>query len=130
MANQLLSPLDLAFWHAESPDHPLHLAALAVFAPRDGVGPREVAELLAARALGAARLRMRVRDVWMPVGGARWVADPDFEVRRHVYLHEESPELLGELMERPLDRRRPPWEIHVVAAPEGRPRRRPPSVCC
>ncbi|WP_127359903.1 wax ester/triacylglycerol synthase family O-acyltransferase [Actinacidiphila soli] len=114
MANEQLSPLDLAFWHAESPDHPLHLAALAVLAPVGGVGAREVAELLAGRAAGVSRMRMRVRDVWMPPGGAAWVQDDHFEVRRHVYLHRDSPELLGELMERPLRRGRPPWEIHVI----------------
>ncbi|WP_329314175.1 wax ester/triacylglycerol synthase family O-acyltransferase [Streptomyces sp. NBC_01262] len=121
MSNELLGPLDLAFWHADSQDHPLHMGALAVFAPVAGRGPREVAELLAARAAQVPRLRRRVRDVWMPVGAAAWVDDPRFDVRRHVYLHREWPELAAELMERPLNRDRPPWEIHVIEGADGEP---------
>lgn len=121
MSNEQLGPLDLAFWHADSQDHPLHMGALAVFPPVPGCGPREVAALLAARAAEVPRLRRRVRDVWMPVGGAVWVDDPRFDVRRHVYLHAEWPDLAAELMERPLVRERPPWEIHVIQGQEGAP---------
>jgi WS/DGAT/MGAT family acyltransferase len=121
MSNELLGPLDLAFWHADSQDHPLHMGALAVLTPVDGRGPREVAALLAARAAQVPRMRRRVRDVWVPVGGAAWVDDPAFDVRRHVYLHTEWPQLAAELMERPLDRGRPPWEIHVIEGAAGQP---------
>lgn len=83
MTTELLAPLDLAFWHLESADHPMHLGALAFFTTTpgtsDGAG---VLELLAARAAAIPRLRMRVRGVWLPVGGAAWAVDTDFDVRR------------------------------------------------
>ncbi|TXL85697.1 wax ester/triacylglycerol synthase family O-acyltransferase [Streptomyces sp. IB2014 016-6] len=127
MTTELLAPLDLAFWHLESPDHPMHLGALAVFeaAPgaRTGADDEALLELLATRAAAVPRLRMLVRDVLLPVGGAAWSVDKDFDVRRHVRLvelppgdfAEEASRLAGELMERPLERGIPPWEMYVLA---------------
>lgn len=132
MSTELLAPLDLAFWHLESPDHPMHLGALAVFDaapgtpagpdPRTGAADEALLDLLATRAAAVPRLRMRVRDVLLPVGGAAWIADKDFDVRRHVRrlelppgdFAEETARLAGELMERPLERGIPPWEMYVL----------------
>ncbi|MFE7705599.1 wax ester/triacylglycerol synthase family O-acyltransferase [Streptomyces sp. NPDC057486] len=138
MGTELLAPLDLAFWHLETDAHPMHLGALAVFspapAPAPGVTADAVVELLGARAAAIPRLRMRVRDVLLPVGGAAWFADKDFDVFRHVQRvllprDDESPDggfmagatrLAGELMERPLERGLPPWEMYVISgADEG-----------
>lgn len=135
MTTELLAPLDLAFWHLESPDHPMHLGALAVFeaapgaptgpgAPgvRTGADDDALLELLATRAAAVPRLRMLVRDVLLPVGGAAWSVDKDFDVRRHVRrvelapgdFAEETSRLAGELMERPLERGIPPWEMYLL----------------
>ncbi|MEV7234368.1 wax ester/triacylglycerol synthase family O-acyltransferase [Streptomyces sp. NPDC051020] len=138
MGTELLAPLDLAFWHLETDAHPMHLGALAVFspapAPAPGVTADTVVELLGARAAAIPRLRMRVRDVLLPVGGAAWSVDKDFDVGRHVQRvllprDDESPDggfmagatrLAGELMERPLERGLPPWEMYVISgADEG-----------
>ncbi|QIQ01411.1 wax ester/triacylglycerol synthase family O-acyltransferase [Streptomyces liangshanensis] len=128
MTTELLAPLDLAFWHLESPDHPMHLGALAVFTAVPGTTPGEgVPELLATRAAAVPRLRMRVRDVLLPVGGAAWAVDKDFDVHRHVRVLPLPPgdfaaqaELLaGELMERPLERGVPPWEMYVLTPADG-----------
>ncbi|MFG2561467.1 wax ester/triacylglycerol synthase family O-acyltransferase [Streptomyces sp. NPDC048496] len=138
MGTELLAPLDLAFWHLETDAHPMHLGALAVFspapAPAPGVTADAVVELLGARAAAIPRLRMRVRDVLLPVGGAAWSVDKDFDVCRHVQRvllprDDESPDggfmagatrLAGELMERPLERGLPPWEMYVISgADEG-----------
>ncbi|MCQ4079829.1 wax ester/triacylglycerol synthase family O-acyltransferase [Streptomyces sp. RB6PN25] len=129
MGDDLLAPLDLAFWHLESPDHPMHLGALATFEPTAGTGPERAAELLVARASAIPRLRMRVRGVLLPPGGAMWSKQRSFDVSRHVHpvwlTGEQGPAelhgLVGELMERPLDRARPPWEIYVIAHPDGGP---------
>ncbi|WP_405983754.1 wax ester/triacylglycerol synthase family O-acyltransferase [Streptomyces sp. NBC_00872] len=123
MTTELLAPLDLAFWHLESADHPMHLGALAVFTAAPGTaGGAGLLELLAARAAAIPRLRMRVRDVWLPVGGAAWAADKDFDVRRHVRrltlpegeFAAQAARLAGELMERPLERGIPPWEMYLL----------------
>ncbi|WP_241776165.1 wax ester/triacylglycerol synthase family O-acyltransferase, partial [Streptomyces exfoliatus] len=130
---ELLAPLDLAFWHLESPTHPLHLGALAHFGPLPAAPPGhepppDVLELLARRAAAIPRLRMRVRDVLIPVGGAAWSADPDFDVRHHVReitlpgadFAAETTRLAAELMERPVERGLPPWEMYLLTgAPDG-----------
>ncbi|MER7956531.1 wax ester/triacylglycerol synthase family O-acyltransferase [Streptomyces sp. NPDC096030] len=129
MSSQLLAPLDLAFWHLESADHPMHLGALAHFGPLPGDGdPSAVLDLLGDRAAAIPRLRMRVRDVLLPVGGAAWSTDKHFDVRRHVReialpgadFGAETARLAGELMERPVERGLPPWEMYLLTgAPDG-----------
>jgi len=137
---ELLAPLDLAFWHLESDAHPMHLGALAVFSPAPGpargTGAGTVLDLLGARAAAIPRLRMRVRDVLLPVGGAAWCVDKDFEARRHIErirltaaeaadgdagFMAGATRLAGELMERPLERGRPPWRMYVIDGADGGP---------
>ncbi|GLF92776.1 wax ester/triacylglycerol synthase family O-acyltransferase [Streptomyces yaizuensis] len=127
MSSDRLAPLDLAFWHLESAGHPMHLGALAFFSPGEGApatpatGP-ELLELIAGRAAAIPRLRARVRDVLLPVGGAAWAPDPDFDVRHHVRhvplagtdFTARAVALAGHLMERPLERSRPLWETHLL----------------
>ncbi|MEU7282193.1 wax ester/triacylglycerol synthase family O-acyltransferase [Streptomyces sp. NPDC045431] len=143
MSSDLLAPLDLAFWHLESAGHPMHLGALARFDPAPGEAPdsapgaaagdaASVLALLAERAAAIPRLRMRVRDVLLPVGGARWSVDETFDVHRHV-RHVRLPQdqdgdfaaaatrLAGELMERPLARELPPWEMYLLTGTPGGP---------
>ncbi|MFF4182451.1 wax ester/triacylglycerol synthase family O-acyltransferase [Streptomyces sp. NPDC001691] len=128
MSSELLAPLDLAFWHLESAEHPMHLGALAHFEPLPGTDGGQILELLARRAAAIPRLRMCVRGVWLPVGGAAWVADKDFDVRRHVRrvplpagdFHAEAARTAGELMERPLERGLPPWRMYVLTSEEDR----------
>ncbi|MFF4166636.1 wax ester/triacylglycerol synthase family O-acyltransferase [Streptomyces sp. NPDC001741] len=128
MSTELLAPLDLAFWHLESEAHPMHLGALAVFERVPGVTSRDLLDLLGARAAAIPRLRMRVRDVLLPVGGAAWFTDKDFDVHRHVrrmVLAEgdfmaEASRLAGELMEQPLGRGLPPWQMYLLdSTPDG-----------
>ncbi|MFJ3704414.1 MULTISPECIES: wax ester/triacylglycerol synthase family O-acyltransferase [unclassified Streptomyces] len=129
MSTELLAPLDLAFWHLESDAHPMHLGALAVFDPVPGVSVPELLDLLGARAAAIPRLRMRVRDVLLPVGGAAWFTDKDFDVQRHVtrvVLPEgdfltEAGRLAGELMEQPLGRGLPPWRMYLLDSPGDGP---------
>ncbi|MGW1884659.1 wax ester/triacylglycerol synthase family O-acyltransferase [Streptomyces sp. NPDC001970] len=131
MSAEPLAPIDLAFWHLETADHPMHLGALAFFAqpPAGERGSEEILELLATRAAAIPRLRMRVRDVLLPVGGAAWAVDKDFDVRRHVRqvrlpagdFAETATRLAGELMERPLERGLPPWEMYLLTGGPGDP---------
>ncbi|MFD3518508.1 wax ester/triacylglycerol synthase family O-acyltransferase [Streptomyces sp. NPDC058657] len=128
MSTELLAPLDLAFWHLESTAHPMHLGALAFFGGGDGSpGGEDLLDLLAARAAALPRLRLAVRNVWLPVGGSVWAAAEDFDVRRHVRrillpaggFATEATLLAGDLMERPLARGLPPWEVYVLGADGG-----------
>ncbi|MBV1941474.1 wax ester/triacylglycerol synthase family O-acyltransferase [Streptomyces sp. BV286] len=138
MTSDLLAPLDLAFWNIESPEHPMHLGALGIFTATSPAAARHAADLLAARAAGVPGLRMRIRDIWRPLdlrrspafgllgplafGGAAREAAPDFEPLDHVRLHAPAADFhaaAGAIMQRPLERDRPPWEAHVVPGTEG-----------
>ncbi|MEV3856329.1 wax ester/triacylglycerol synthase family O-acyltransferase [Streptomyces sp. NPDC050095] len=120
--SDLLAPLDLAFWNIETAEHPMHLGALGVF-EADGPGAAQHAyELLAARAAGVPGLRMRIAGVLVPVGGAARVPVVHFDPEDHVRLAEPVTDFhgaAGALMERPLDRARPPWEAHVLPSADG-----------
>ncbi|WP_069768888.1 wax ester/triacylglycerol synthase family O-acyltransferase [Streptomyces sp. LUP30] len=123
-ADDLLAPLDLAFWNIESADHPMHLGALGVFSAGSPAAAAHAADLLAARAAAVPGLRMRIRDVWQPFafGGAVRESDPDFDPLHHVRLHDRAADFqteAGRLMERPLERGRPPWEAHVLPGEDG-----------
>ncbi|MFF5968914.1 wax ester/triacylglycerol synthase family O-acyltransferase [Streptomyces collinus] len=132
MTADLLAPLDLAFWNIESAEHPMHLGALGIFSAHSPTAGAHAADLLAARAAGVPGLRMRIRDVWQPLpaalrrplafGGAAREADPDFDPLNHVRLHAPTADfqtVAGRLMERPLERDRPPWEAHVLPGEDG-----------
>ncbi|MFI1931461.1 wax ester/triacylglycerol synthase family O-acyltransferase [Streptomyces sp. NPDC020330] len=129
MGTELLAPLDLAFWHLESDAHPMHLGALAVFAPAPGAGPERILDLLGTRAAAIPRLRMCVRDVLLPVGGKAWTVDRDFDVHRHVShaavedgdFMAGAGRLAAELMERPLGRGLPPWRMYLIGGAAGGP---------
>ncbi|GAA1005318.1 diacylglycerol O-acyltransferase [Streptomyces sp. F-3] len=139
MTPDLLAPLDLAFWNIESADHPMHLGALGIFSAHSPTAGAHAADLLAARAAGVPGLRMRIRDVWRPLdlrrplahglrqpfnffGGAAREPDPDFDPLNHVRLHAPVAgfhAMAGRLMQRPLQRDRPPWEAHVLPGEDG-----------
>ncbi|MFJ3223198.1 wax ester/triacylglycerol synthase family O-acyltransferase [Streptomyces sp. NPDC086783] len=128
MTSDLLAPLDLAFWNIESAEHPMHLGALGVFAARSPTAGAHAADLLASRAAAVPGLRMRIRDLWRPLsfplafGGATREPVPDFDPLQHVRLHAPTADfhtVAGGLMERPLERGRPPWEAHVLPGEDG-----------
>ncbi|MFB7243721.1 wax ester/triacylglycerol synthase family O-acyltransferase [Streptomyces populi] len=127
MISDPLAPLDLAFWNIESDRHPMHLGALGVFAAHSPTAGAHAADLLAVRAAAVPGLRMRIRDVWQPTaplafGGAARESAPDFEPLDHVLLHKPAADFhaeAGRLMERPLERGRPPWEAHVLPGEDG-----------
>ncbi|WP_329262729.1 wax ester/triacylglycerol synthase family O-acyltransferase [Streptomyces sp. NBC_01478] len=126
MTSDLLAPLDLAFWNIESDRNPMHLGALGVFSAHSPTAGAHAADLLASRAAAVPGLRMRIRDVWQPLslsfGSAAREADPDFDPLHHVRLHAPTAdfqEVAGRLMERPLERGRPPWEAHVLPGEDG-----------
>jgi diacylglycerol O-acyltransferase len=124
LTSHLLAPLDLAFWNMESDRHPMHLGALGVFGAHSPTAGAHAADLLAARAAAVPGLRMRIRDVWQPLafGGAAREPVPDFDPLDHVRLHAPAADFhaaAGRLMERPLERDRPPWEAHVLPGEDG-----------
>ncbi|SDY51202.1 Diacylglycerol O-acyltransferase [Saccharopolyspora shandongensis] len=122
-----VSALDQAFLCLEQDAAPMHLGAVAVFAPRRPVQPQRLAEVLAERAQQIPRLRLRIRSSWFPPGHARWEEPPDFRARDHVHTHqlpspggrEELAVLVAELNSPSLDLSRPLWELHVITGLDG-----------
>ncbi len=127
MTADQLSPLDVAFLCLEDGKNPMHLGAVATFAPHRPVHPARIVALLCERAQEVPELRKRTRVSWLPPGGASWVDDPRFAVEDHVTGHhlrghgggDGFAELVSTLMAQPLDLARPPWELHVVTGLAG-----------
>ncbi|MFD8934967.1 wax ester/triacylglycerol synthase family O-acyltransferase [Streptomyces sp. NPDC059578] len=121
MGTDPLAPLDLAFWNMESARHPMHMGALGVFAEGAPGAARHAAELLATRAAAVPGLRMRIRDVTVPLGGAAREPSAHFDPAEHVRLSDPVSDFhsaAGHAMSRPLDRTKPPWEALVLPAAE------------
>ncbi|MGW6060561.1 wax ester/triacylglycerol synthase family O-acyltransferase [Streptomyces sp. NPDC055189] len=120
--SDLLAPLDLAFWNIESAEHPMHLGALGVFDADSPDAAERAAGLLASRAAGVPGLRLRIRSILLPVGAAVRAPAPAFDPLDHVRLAEPTGDfhaVAGALMQRPLERGRPPWEAHVLPGDDG-----------
>ncbi|MEV0056339.1 wax ester/triacylglycerol synthase family O-acyltransferase [Saccharopolyspora shandongensis] len=127
MAAGEVSALDWAFLCLEQDAAPMHIGAVAVFAPHRQVDPVRIAELLAERAQRLARLRLRVHPSWFPPGHAYWEEHHEFRAQDHVHTHqlpspggrEELAALVAELNAVPLDLSKPLWELHVINGLDG-----------
>ncbi len=137
MATEALSPLDLAFLCLEDETAPMHMAAAAVFGPRQDmqaqdagiqdVDFQDVAELLAERAARIPRLRKRARFAIWPPMQAYWEDDPNFSVDNHIHRHHlpspggniEFADIIAHLSAEPLDLASPAWELHLITGLEG-----------
>lgn len=117
--SQRLSLLDASFLTLETPTTPMHTGGIAVFEP--GLTFADVNAALQARLHQAPLARKRLQDA--PLGRRpSWVDDPDFDLSYHL-RHAALPapgdraqlgEFLARLIGRPLDRRRPLWEMYVI----------------
>lgn len=128
VGSPLLSALEAAFLHAESPRTPMHVGSLATY---DGAGWRDshgdlrmdaIRDHINARLAIVPRLRQRV--VWPPghAGRARWSDDSRFDIRHHVRRirlpHPGDDRALlaitSKLHMQLLDPDRPLWELWFV----------------
>jgi len=129
-----LSALDQSFLAFETPNAYMHVALTAIFAPgslataQGGVDIERIRRHIAARLRLLPRYRQRILHT--PVmSDAIWVDDDSFDLGYHV-RHASLPRPGGErqlqrrcaeILERPLDRRRPLWEMWVIEGlSEGR----------
>lgn len=134
-----LSGLDHAFLHFETPPTYMHVALTAIFdggslaRPDGGIDIERVRRHVASRLHLLPRYRQRLHFV--PVtGDPVWVDDDAFDLDLHVrHSHLPCPgtdqqlkSLIARLLERPLDRRRPLWEMYFV---EGLPGNRFAMLC-
>ena len=122
---QQLTGLDAAFLALETANSTGHVGGVCLLDPPEG-GRRLDLETLTA--LLGARLPLvpvlRRRLVFVPLGLDQpyWADDPDFDIEYHVRevalpapgSDAQLTEQVSRLHARPLDRRRPLWEIYLI----------------
>lgn len=122
-----LSALDASFLSAESDATPMHIGAVQLFEAGSAIAPDGAIDLGAFRCRIASVLhlapRCRQRLAWTPVERwPVWIDDPAFDVDQHVRCLslarpgtvEQLNAMAAWLLERPLDRSRPLWEMWLV----------------
>src|SRR6478736_3067399 len=117
-----LSGLDSAFLYMETPTNHLHMAWAAVLDTR--ATPRAasvgaLAELIGRRLANLPALRKRLADPRLGYTQPDWL-DVDVDPDDHCIAHRSADleAVVSDVLGRPLDRRRPLWELHIV---EGLP---------
>ncbi|GAB2676089.1 WS/DGAT/MGAT family O-acyltransferase [Thalassiella azotivora] len=123
-----LSPLDVSFLYLEDDSTVMHVGSVMVFDnPDGGLDHDALLRHVAARIAFVPRYRQRVRQVPGRLANPVWVDDERFDVTYHVRRSalprpgslEQLRELVARVQPRPLDRRRPLWEVYVVEGLEG-----------
>jgi diacylglycerol O-acyltransferase len=116
-----LSRLDASFLYLEEPGTPMHVGGVLVLeAPPGGVDA--LAELVEARLPLVPRYRQRVAEVPGHLANPVWVDDPQLNIEYHVRrsglprpgTEVQLLDLVSRLTSRPLDRKRPLWEVYLV----------------
>jgi len=127
-----LSALDNSFLVAETPNAPLHIAAVAIYEAKrlrtddGGIDVRRIKQFLASRLHEIPRYRQKL--IWVPIENRPvWVDDPHFNLDYHVRHTalprpggvDELKKLTARITTRQLDRGRPLWEIWLIEGLEG-----------
>jgi WS/DGAT/MGAT family acyltransferase len=127
-----LSRLDESFLSFETANTPMHIALTGIFSAgglatgRGGVDAARIRAHVASRLHLVPRYRQRLHLVPM-LHDTVWVDDDGFDLAYHV-RHASLPRpgseaqlrtRCAEILERPLDRRRPLWEMWVIEGLEG-----------
>src|SRR5512144_2084697 len=127
-----LTALDQSFLAFETPNASMHVALTAIFEPGSLSTPQGGIDVDRIRRHIAARLRFipryRQRLMYTPVmSDAIWVDDDHFDLGYHV-RHASLPRPGGErqlqrrcaeILERPLDRQHPLWEVWIIEGLSG-----------
>ena len=119
-----ISGADAFFLFSERPGWPMHTGSLVVVDPTDapGYGFDTIRQLLAERIHKIPEFMMKVKEVPFGLDRPLLVQDPDFNLDYHLHhIGVPAPggphqlgDLIGELAESQLDRRRPLWEMWVI----------------
>jgi len=120
-----LTGLDAGFLYMETPELHMHTLKVAVLDPAPGVTdfPLDwVTERIAERLHLLPPFTRRIVEVPGRLHHPVWIEDPDFDITRHVRLWPvDSPggsvqrdEAIARIASRPLDRRRPLWELWLL----------------
>jgi diacylglycerol O-acyltransferase / wax synthase len=125
-----LSGFDATFVYAESPVSRFEIASCVIVDPPSSAVPYAfdtVKEVVEQRLHLAPRMRQRLVHVPLELDRPVWIDDPDFDICNHLKRgalpapggHEELEHYIEDVLSRPLDQRRPLWELHVIEGLEG-----------
>ena len=123
-AGDRLTAEDAAFLYLEKDEMPLHIGSVSTF---DGVIPFEpLLEYVESRLPLIPRYRQRLVTPPFHVGHPTWEDDPDFDLRKHVFLttlkrgtETELRKLAGNVFGRVMDRTKPLWDLLLVHGLDG-----------
>ena len=120
-----LTGLDAAFLAMETITTTGHVGGVAILDPSDAPQKLDLArltELMTQRLPLVPVMRRRLLDVPLGLDQPYWIDDPDFDIEYHVReIALPRPGSMAQLTEqvsrlhaRPLDRRRPLWEMYLI----------------
>jgi diacylglycerol O-acyltransferase / wax synthase len=127
---QRLRGFDASFLHFETATNHLHVGQACVFDPSTapaGHSFDNVRQLIEDRIHLIPPFRRRLAEVPLGLHHPVWLEDPDFDLDYHLRRAAlpapggacELADFTAQVMSRPLDRRRPPWEMHIVEGLQG-----------
>ena len=123
-----LTAQDASFLYLEDPDTPMHIGGVLVLdCPAGTLDHEALVDLVRARLPLVPRYRQRVLEVPGHLANPVWVDDPDFDLGYHVRrsavprpgTEAQLLDLVARVTARPLDRRRPLWEMYLVEGLAG-----------
>ncbi|HWU31875.1 MAG TPA: wax ester/triacylglycerol synthase domain-containing protein, partial [Marmoricola sp.] len=118
-----LRATDLAVLAQDSAQTPMHNITVEIFDPRDsGLDYQALLAHIQDRIAFVPRYRQRVRNVPGHLANPVWLDDPDFDLNFHVRRSalprpgslDQLRDLTARIASRPLDRKRPLWEVYFV----------------
>ena len=128
---QRLEGLDASFVYLDTPATPMQVGMTCVFDPATvpgGYSFDKVRRLVENRLDLLPPFRRRLVEVPAKLHRPVWVEDADFDLDQHLHRHRSLPAPAGqreledftaEVVSDPLDRSRPPWEMHIVEGLAG-----------
>lgn len=122
-----LSSLDAQFLALETPRQSGHVASVAIFdpstRPTGALAAADIQDLIAERLALLPPLSWRLKEVPLSLDYPYWVQDRDFDLDFHVRemalaapgSDAQLAEQVARIVERPLDRSRPLWELYLIS---------------
>jgi len=117
-----MNPVDTAWLHMDDPDNPADIVTLLTF--DEELSYEALKKTIEKRLLKYERFKQRVREIDRH---PNWERDPEFQIERHVLLHDaKSPltrqslqELVAHLGNQQLSQSRPLWAVHLIHGTDG-----------
>ena len=125
-----LSGIDVSFLNMETASTYGHVSSLNLYDPAGapgGAGLEATKKIILERIDQLAPFRRRLVEVPFGLDLPYWIEDPAFDIDFHVRHHavpppgtpEQLADVVSRIVARPLDRRRPLWELYVIEGVEN-----------